>query len=72
MLKIKDSIDLNILKDFGFSYNNGWQTGWKHPNFSICQNRKIRVHNGGNWNRNDVLFDLIQAGLVEKIIKEDK
>ena len=66
MLKIKDDVDLKELEKFGFHYDE-WDKVYETKNFTIKKNRSIAVHNGGNWHRNDVLYDLIKADLVEKV-----
>ena len=71
MLKIKDDIDLKELEKFGFNQNDGMLDGayFKYGNTGVYEllvfkDREIYVnHQIGD----DVLFDLIQAGLVEKI-----
>ena len=79
MLKIKDDIDLKELEKFGFkerkkfrftkekvvySKNNDWTTG----KITIAGgNRHIRIIACGSPNDIDEIFNLIQAGLVEKV-----
>ena len=65
MLKIRDDVELEKLEVFGFNRNLKGQ--YETRDFTICKNRTIQVHNGGNYNRNDKLYDLIIAGLVEKV-----
>lgn len=81
MLKIKDNVDLKELEKFGFiksdskfrnynlyTYNqasyglNGIQTN--------DNNRYLYIETYDNCKVGDLLFVLIQAGLVEKIDKE--
>ena len=82
MLKIKDNVDLKELEKFGFveikSNNVGESMGWRwsaismddgyemtlyiYPDNSIYR-RRISLEYDGE----DKLFDLIQAGLVEKV-----
>lgn len=71
MLKIKDNVDLKELEKFEFKYWEYDKTYYT-SDFTIKKNRHIAVHNGGNWHRNDVLYDLIKADLVEKVEKEGK
>jgi hypothetical protein len=72
MLKIKDNVDLKELERFGFNQSNYMFDGayFKYRNTSgyemlVFKNRQIYVNNslGGE----ETLFDLIQAGLVEKV-----
>lgn len=77
MLKIKDNVDLKELEKFGFKENkeNDWLEVWTDDNFRLCvllYNRHITIDCIGDddiyWtNKLDLLFDLIQAGLVEKV-----
>ena len=80
MLKIKDNIDLKELEKFGFKYHNKQRNQWEH--YSIVSvvkdsvftkellivvfsdDRRINIYDKAGQ---DVLFDLIQAGLVEKL-----
>lgn len=77
-LKIIDSVDLKELEKFGFVYQPEQKNQWEHyayvaktedevyPTlrcFVYCDDRRI----GTNTNKIDVLFDLIMAGLVEKV-----
>jgi hypothetical protein len=79
MLKIKDNVDLKELEKFGFYYDDGdWikdYIPYKNNSYSFMaigiDNRKIDL-----WyikidehleNAISDLFDLIQAGLVEKV-----
>ena len=80
MLKIKDNVDLKELEKFGFKYfeNGCGTTGYsKYENgiwitiiekdkdrFSLHQERILKFVN------DDLLYDLIQAGLVEKVSDE--
>lgn len=78
MLKIKDSIDLKELKKFGFE--NYRSKGEYY--YTICWNYGLYIEIVVNADRTisldvnfeeystediDILFDLIQAGLVEKV-----
>ena len=73
MLKIKDDVDLKELEKFGLKYKKDeddfemyeWisETAYTHDYVDVfVWNREITVGDA-----NDVLYDLIQAGLVEKI-----
>ena len=80
MLKIKDNIDLKELEKFGFNYIPEQKKNiWEHYSYTeedennvypmlrcyvYCKDRIIGVHT----NELDILFDLIQAGLVEKVV----
>lgn len=77
MLKIKDNVDLKELEKFGFSqYNIGHQTKYElkkeignHEihNIKIDENRVIHFNQlSVNNELPDVIYDLIQAGLVEE------
>lgn len=62
MLKIKDNIDLKELEKFGFEL--------KTDDFKklVTEGLTIWVIDREIWGTNlDLLFDLIQAGLVEKV-----
>ena len=72
MLKIKDDVDLKELEKFGFKLdNNEWYT--KNNNGFIIYikplSRKItlKTYEGSLRENVDILYDLIQANLVEKI-----
>ena len=73
MLKIKDNVDLKELEKFEFEtneYGYYFEDGAIYPidYLQIYQfNREIMVSSLNNENINDKLFDLIQAGLVEKV-----
>ena len=72
MLKIKDNVDLKELEKFGFECNEKGQ--YEKTNTLIYKNRKIsgKSINSG-WSKMYVayeLFDIIQAGLVEKVSDE--
>lgn len=85
MLKIKDDVDLNELKKFGFE-EGGWMredrimwtcynlTNGGGPLTVDGKTRKIgfNTYQGGVWAKIDILFDLIQAGLVEKVKSKSK
>ena len=61
MLKIKDNVDLKELEKFGFHKEFDYYEGYDI--IVDCYSRRIEVYEGGE----EKLFDLIQAGLVEKV-----
>ena len=74
MLKIKDDVDLKKLKDFGFYYNNDigqYVLNLINEPLTInVWNRKINIYNYKTLTENilsNTLYDLITAGLVEKV-----
>lgn len=78
MLKIKDSVDLKELEKFGWYDKREWRKEsdvFKHTyypeytkgKFTVQKNRHIRSCAGNQWHGLDDLFDIIQAGLVEKV-----
>ena len=76
MLKIKDTVGLKELEKFGFKfYEKGEYSCWcigcmEHGLYiAIYSNRKIEVdeESSGELEPMDILYDLIQAGLVEKV-----
>lgn len=71
LLKVKDNIDLNMLKKYGFRQEDlSWKPKdrWYNNNLTVCSNRTIQFKNGGNWNRNDELYEMIIDGIVEKVV----
>ena len=77
MLKIKDNVDLKELEKFGFKvdrYNLWYEYHTKNNGKDTITinvgNKKIGFYQTYNGRSYDVLYDLIQAGLVEKV--EDK
>lgn len=86
MLKIKDDVDLKELKKFEFYKSGGvyqidLQTDWYREaplGFIVSciyiqeDNRIIRfsAHEKNETTKIDTLYDLIQAGLVEKVKEE--
>lgn len=71
MLKIRDDVDLKELEKFGFRTEDDDGFIWCEPNEDIVinPNRYILVYaddEQGNCSMN-ILYDLIQAGLVEKV-----
>lgn len=84
MLKIKDNIDIKELEKFGFEVNCkypiycaqitttqsiGWQT-YTSLDIGVFNNTREIILN--DTDKIDILFDLIQAGLVEKVEGENK
>ena len=71
MLRIKDDVDLKELEKFGFEYNEG-ENWYESRDISKHNYNVIYVFVNDNkelWTNgmNDTIFDLIQAGLVEKV-----
>lgn len=78
MLKIKDDVDLKELEKFGFKKETRYKKtiGYenKYLNFYTvdgkqCKKLELNLHMGGCLNARlmlDCVYDLIQAGLVEK------
>ena len=70
MLKIKEEVDLKELEKFGFeTEDDGFIWCEPHEDIVINTQRYILVYGDdeeGNYSL-DVLYDLIQAGLVEKV-----
>lgn len=77
MLKIKDTVALEELEKFGFTlykdkheeYYYVGETYWG-ANITISDKRKIEFNDewwGDDFDIMDKLYDLIQAGLVEKV-----
>ena len=70
MLKIKDDVDFKILEKFGFEKNNkSYNYNWKGILVMfVHEDRRIYKYLDGYTDPDyDVLFDLISAGLVEKV-----
>ena len=81
MLKIKDNIDLKQLKKFGFKFVEVKRYDEFDYYYEIEQSgetltvyvkdKSIRTYSKGDYGYTDtifdVLFDLIQAGIVEKV-----
>lgn len=79
MLKIKDNVDLKELEKFGFNFDNYHNFYSKEVYMSDCRlvadaDRVICYDNNSNADMTyhsyqllDEVFDLIQAGLVEKV-----
>lgn len=92
MLKIKDNVDLEELRMFGFKNSNGntWYKSVENDDYDNFETNVI-INPYGNFEENeiifeiadldnseekcgfdvgarlDILYDLIQAGLVEKV-----
>ena len=76
MLKIKDEVDLKELEKFGFEYNEKDDKFYLKNkfNYDSCEivpdnwqgHRNIGVYNAST-EAIDKLYDLIQAGLVQKV-----
>lgn len=73
MLKIKDNVDLKELEKFGFYDNKYCYSDNPYHFRKILIYKKDRYINfysewyGSDFNLIDTIFDLIQAGLVEKV-----
>lgn len=81
MLKIKDEVDLKELKKFGFKL---YADKFQYPVYEYCDElhrlvisifvhmRAIEYTIGAFETDSplDMLYDLIQAGLVEKVVEE--
>ena len=83
MLKIKDSVDLKELEKFGFiKYRNidDGETYWCIADLFIGKDRRILQDDGINPCKSidfklsetevEIIYDLIQVGLVEKVEEE--
>ena len=75
MLKIKDNVDLKELEKYGFKRNSNFPDGWAmvkkykkgryyQEDIYVWNDRKIQVN---AIELNDTIYDLIKAGLVEKV-----
>jgi len=81
MLKIKDNVDLKELEKFGFKYDSYFRDREGNDCLAYCFltvspcDRTIEISSGADTINSDYeiekLFDLIQAGLVEKVKEED-
>lgn len=81
MLKIKDDVDLKELENFGFTYDSSYSYfsyyskflgGKEWKLFISCTSRLITLSADleigcDNTSDFDVIYDLISAGLVEKV-----
>ena len=80
MLKIKDNVDLKELEKFGFvkNYNSYEKVIWESDCDLVVDKERIICHqnyatadmNGCARELVVAIFDLIQAGLVEKVVEE--
>ena len=70
MLKIKDNIDLKELEKYSFKYIEGFGYYYSNDKDSIFVkiefDKTIEVYSKLSSNCN-IIYDLIQAGLVEKV-----
>nr|DAM24392.1 MAG TPA: N-terminal glutamine amidase [Caudoviricetes sp.] len=76
MLKIKDNVDLNELKKFGFKYTicEDWHN-FDYDDFEISlgDERQLNIEFTNCYCEDNInkfiefLYDLIQSGLVEKV-----
>lgn len=72
MLKIKDNVDLKELEKFGFYLDSD---EWYVKDIKsiyifvkpISREIVIKAYNTSNYAKVDTIYDLIQAGLVEKV-----
>lgn len=77
MLKIKDNVDLKELEKFGFKKYGGVHTYDLYENYGDCVSIQVAPENkiidmsinyeDGIIDNLDIIYDLIQAGLVEKV-----
>lgn len=71
MLKIKDNVDLKELEKFGFRHSIDLCYTKNVSDSETCfiniSDRCIWFGSGGVSFHIDILFDLVQAGLVEKV-----
>lgn len=74
MLKIKNNVDLKELEKFGFENNVGFlQKDAEYISYYINKDvRTIEIwdYEGDEVILDNTLYDLIQAGLVEKVKEE--
>ena len=76
MLKIKDNVDLKELEKFGLNFNS---FGYYYAKIELpygcqkimvdCDDKSINIVGAGE-NLLDIIYDLIQAGIVEKVVEE--
>ena len=67
MLKIKDEVDLKILEKYKFKEEYDNYTYWRGVRRIIIYKKDRRIaYNSMSNEEYDILFDLIDAGLVEK------
>ncbi len=77
MLKIRDDVDLKELEKFGFNFEYGFyekELGYLTYFANIRGGRVIEIatYDGEECVLDNTLYDLIQAGLVEKINEEEE
>lgn len=84
MLKIKDNVDLKEFEKFGYLYYDLYKCYYKPISESDCDLviDKNRIIYHSNYSTADMnacakelaveIFDLIQAGLVEKVVEDEK
>ena len=79
MLKVKDNVSLDQLKKYGFEYSNCFKTIDIYDNgkyIIIWKDRELLLgadcDEFVNGKVLDILFDMINAGLVEKVDNEEK
>ena len=74
MLKIKDNVDLSVLEKYGFEYED-YEDNYKIYNFREStiyietHNRIIKSEIYMEDEDFDTLYDMIQDGIVEKVVK---
>ena len=79
MLKIKDNVDLKELEKFGFKIKCGmiWKPKkgtWEVIELRVDPNSRLLVSTGISdlfYTKEDTLFDLIKADLVEKVDNDE-
>ncbi|WP_405317570.1 hypothetical protein [Faecalibacillus faecis] len=77
MLKIKDNVDLKELEKFRFSYTavEDYHKSNLNMYISLGDNRELNINCDDSYFDTDIyeciewIYDLIQAGLVEKVEK---
>ena len=74
MLKIKDNVDLKELEKFGFElceyvlfYEYHSKSDYKDSIMINMKNKRLLFYQNFNGKSYDTLYDLIKAGLVEKV-----
>lgn len=78
MLKIKDNVNLEKLKEYGFSYTEGEDYHKSNYNMflSLGDNRELNINCDDKYFDEDILecvewiYDLIKAGFVEKVSED--
>ena len=76
MLKIKDNVDLKELEKFKFVINEDatayiYDFGFYETLFINCNNHNLFLSNACS-NIPNVVYNLIQAGLVEKVVEDNQ